>query len=103
MRPSITGEGAPPPRRRPVPQTSNHQHSGMTEPRPVPRQRVMTAVGFVAEPIGRRTLYALIVPRCPTCSGMHFHRSTGPHGGQRRGSCGAGYTVVIAGRGQGLS
>lgn len=99
----MTGEGAPPPRTRPVPQTSNHQHRGGTESRPAPRQRVMTAVGFVAEPIGRRTMYALVVPRCPTCRCMHFHRSTGPHGGKRRGSCGAGYTVVIAGCERGAS
>lgn len=70
--------------------TSEHQNHRNTQ-----RQRPQVfAAGFIAEPIGRRTEPALIVPRCPKCLCLHLHRGRGD---QRTGSCGATYTVIIAG------
>jgi len=78
------------------PPTSRHQaagqHNGSREPRQLPR-----AKAFAAAPAGRRTLWTLVVPRCPSCSHLHLHRATGPHPGRRTGSCGAAYFLVIAG------
>jgi hypothetical protein len=87
-RPTLTSNGC---RATKLPQsTTEHQRHNLT------------AVAFVAVPSGRRTLHTLVVPRCPVCSCMHFHKARGPHGGQRKGSCGAVYVVVIAGRGRGV-
>jgi hypothetical protein len=65
------------------------------------RQREVTAVAYLSPPIGRRSLWAVVVVRCPICSHLHIHRSTGPHGGRRTGSCGTSYRIVIAGRRRG--
>jgi hypothetical protein len=59
--------------------------------------------GFAAEPAGRRSMWAVVVPRCCWCLGLHIHRSTGAHGGRRTGSCGKEYVVVLAGRRKGAA
>lgn len=62
------------------------------------RVKGLTAVGYLAPPIGRRTQWAIVVPRCVSCGFLHIHRSTsGDVARQRTGSCGAVYRIVIAG------
>jgi hypothetical protein len=90
--------GAPPPDVGPAPERSSRHHAAGqphgNAPDPV---REVIAVAFVSPPIGRRTLPLLVVVDCPTCHHVHTHRSTGPHGGRRVGSCGTAYVVRVAG------
>lgn len=75
---------------------TRHQESPIQSTTPAGQCKV-TARGFVAAPAGRRTFWAVIVPRCPFCQHLHLHRATGPHGGRRTASCGRAYVVVLAG------
>lgn len=86
--------------------TSARHHSKDLSPvqRTTPaEQRKVTTGGFAAAPAGRRTSWAVIVPRCPFCQHLHLHRATGPHGGRRTASCGREYVIVLAGRGKGAA
>jgi hypothetical protein len=102
---ALAQRGAPPSSERPALTTIGCQATEPHQDMPPEDQRrkVVVAVAFVAPPSGRRRLHTLVVVRCPRCGAMHFHRSTGAHGGQRTGSCGASYVVVIAGHGRGIS
>jgi hypothetical protein len=61
------------------------------------RPAEVVARGFYGPPAGRRALGAIVVPIGPFCGHLHLHRSTGPHGGRRRGSCGTEYVIRLAG------
>jgi hypothetical protein len=82
---------------------SRHQATDRLDRSSPAGQREVTAVAYSSPPIGRCSLWVLIVPRCPSCLHTHVHRSSGDHGGRRTGSCGATYRVVIAGRGKGAA
>ncbi|MCA1671731.1 MAG: hypothetical protein LC799_05850 [Actinobacteria bacterium] len=80
-----------------APSTSRRQAAGHPDGNPEPCQKLVRAKAFAASPTGRRTLWTLVVPRCPFCSHLHLHRATGPHPGRRVGSCGESYFVLISG------
>ena len=82
------------PAQHPAPETSRHQAADQSEGS---AERLARAKAFAAPPAGRRTLWTLVVPRCPFCAHLHLHRGTGPHPGRRVGSCGTAYFLVIAG------
>jgi hypothetical protein len=63
-----------------------------------PSAHLVEVRGFAAAPFGRRRFWAIVVPSCPHCGYLHLHRAQGEHGGDRTGSCGRGYRVVIAGQ-----
>lgn len=88
--------GAPLPDADPAPAicTATKQHDPPEDIRSG-RSAGAVAIGFVSGPVGRRTLPLTVVVRCPACSRVHTHR--GDEGGRRVGSCGASYTVRIAG------
>lgn len=95
MRP---GNGGGAPGQRPTrPAMSNRDDANGNNPC---SRTPLTAVAFVAPAIGRRTLAALIVPRCPACGFLHQHRG---NVGPRIGSCGASYTITVAGQRAGRS
>jgi hypothetical protein len=52
---------------------------------------------YAAPPIGRRRMWALVVPDCPWCRHLHLHRATGREGGLRVASCGRPYRLRVAG------
>jgi hypothetical protein len=53
--------------------------------------------GFAAPPVGRRRMWAVVVPVCCWCRGLHIHRAAGARGGLRVGSCGRAYLVRLVG------
>ena len=67
------------------------------------RQRGLIAVAFASPPIGRRSMWTLVVSRCVACGYVHVHRVAGSHGGRRTGSCGVSYRIVIAGQRKGAA
>lgn len=71
------------------------QHPHRTRP-----ATAVTVVGELHAPAGRRTLYVLLVRRCPACAHLHVHRTGRPAATSwsRSGSCGAAYEVVLAPR-----
>jgi hypothetical protein len=79
-----------------APEISRRQATDHDE-RTAERRQLARAKAFAAPPAGRRTLWTIVVPRCPSCSHLHLHRATGPHPGRRTGSCGSTYLLVIAG------
>lgn len=56
--------------------------------------RVRTAHATAYPPVGRRSMWLLLVRRCPVCRGAHLHRGA-PHGGLRRAGCGKGAYLVV--------
>jgi hypothetical protein len=113
-RPPTQRSGAPPPDERnggaaypAAPETSHHLAADHPDGSAYPHhgEQIRSAVpdvsGFAAAPAGRRTRWAIIVPRCVWCSGLHIHRALAEHGGIRTGSCGKAYRVVLAGNKRG--
>lgn len=66
-----------------------------SQPNAADRQKLPRVAAYAAEPAGRRSMWAIVVPHCARCGHLHLHRSTGQHGGIRTGSCGAEYVVVL--------
>jgi hypothetical protein len=89
--------GAPPSGAGPAPKQKNDAAAKQPNVNDDSATHELIAVAYASPPIGRCQRWVLIVPRCPACAHCHVHRSTGPHGGRRTGSCGASYSVVLAG------